>query len=195
IPWKEEFLDKPLFPLRYSQFLELWTRCLLVIGCRKPIRPYALRVGAGARMDDMLLPDTDYHQTPSSTLRNNIMSHSRAIFENDYQTGVVRPNLASLAFGPKAVSRDETLFSELRNMSLTRDEGAPNSVSEEQISKFRKRNDIAEFRAMIMASTDKSEKTRLHNQIKTTVNTCIKLQLDVDRQAYFKEADRLRLQG
>ncbi|KAK4210257.1 hypothetical protein QBC37DRAFT_322526 [Rhypophila decipiens] len=107
IPWKEEFLDKPLFPLSYPQFYELWMRCLLVVGCRKPIRPYALRVGAGARMDGIL----------SSALRNYIMSHSGAILENDYQTGVVRPNLASLAFGPKAVSRDETLFSELRNIS------------------------------------------------------------------------------
>jgi hypothetical protein len=56
IPWKEEYLDKPLFPLTKTGFHELWTRCLLVIGCRKPIRPYALRVGAGSRMDGMLLP-------------------------------------------------------------------------------------------------------------------------------------------
>ncbi|KAM7203065.1 hypothetical protein V8F33_002413 [Rhypophila sp. PSN 637] len=107
----------------------------------------------------------------SSALRNYIISHSGVIFENDYQTGVVRPNLALLAFGPKAVNRDETLFSDLRNMSLTRDEGAPISVLEEQIVKFRERNDIAQFRGMIQASTDKK------------------------RQAYFKEADRLRLQG
>ncbi|KAM7189007.1 Protein of unknown function (DUF3435) domain containing protein [Rhypophila sp. PSN 637] len=183
IPWKEEFLDKPLFPLRYSQFLELWTRCLLVVGCRKPIRPYALRVGAGARIDESL----------SSALRNYIMSHSGAIFEHDYQTGVVRPNLASLAFGPKAVSRDETLFNELRNITLTRNEGAPISVSEEKIAKFQKRNDITQLRAMIHASTDKSEKNRLNKQIKHTIDTCIKLQLDADRQAYFKEADQLRL--
>lgn len=51
ISWKEDFLDKPIFPLTYAQFYDLWNRCLLVIGCRKPIRPYALRVGAGARMD------------------------------------------------------------------------------------------------------------------------------------------------
>ncbi|KAM7213602.1 Protein of unknown function (DUF3435) domain containing protein, partial [Rhypophila decipiens] len=185
IPWKEEFLDKPLFPLRYSQFLELWTRCLLVVGCRKPIRPYVLRVGAGARMDGIL----------SSALRNYIMSHSGAIFEHDYQTGVVRPNLASLAFGPKTVSRDETLFNELRNMTLTRDEDAPISVSEERIAKFQTRNDITELRAMIHASTKKSEKNRLNKQIKHTIDTCIKLQLDADRQAYFKEADQLRLRG
>ncbi|KAM7211334.1 hypothetical protein V8F06_013290 [Rhypophila decipiens] len=80
ISGKEEFLDNPLFP------------CLLVVGCRKLIRPHALRVGAGARMD-----------------------------------GVVRPNLASLAFGPKAMSRDEALFSDLRNMSLLHVTRAPPS--------------------------------------------------------------------
>ncbi|KAM7210426.1 hypothetical protein V8F06_014199 [Rhypophila decipiens] len=51
-------------------------------------------------------------------------------------------------------------------MFLTRDKSTPISVSEEQIAKFRARNDIAEFRA-----------------------------LDRDRQAYFKKADQLRLQG
>jgi hypothetical protein len=206
IPWKEEFLDKPLFPLTYPQFYELWTRCLLVIGCRKTIRPYALRVGAGARMDGMLLPDTDRRQmsdcqlTPiadslSSALRNYVMNHSGAIFETDYQTGVVRPNLAALAFGPKAVRRDEPLFNDLRNMTLTRDEGAPISVSKEKIAEFLGRKDIARFRAEIQASTDPGEKNRLHRQIRSTIETCKKLQLDTDRQAYFEEADRLRLRG
>jgi hypothetical protein len=206
IPWKEEFLDKPLFPLTYPQFYELWMRCLLVIGCRKTIRPYALRVGAGARMDGMLPPDTDRRQmsdcqlTPiadslSSALRNYVMNHSGAIFETDYQTGVVRPNLAALAFGPKAVRRDETLFNDLRNMTLTRDEGAPISVSKEKIAEFQGRKDIARFRAEIQAATDQGEKNRLHRQIKSTIETCKKLQLDADRQAYFEEADRLRLRG
>ncbi len=58
IPWKEEFLKKPLFPLKYADFWAIWHRCLYVIGSRKDIRPYSLRVGAGARMDGMLLPDT-----------------------------------------------------------------------------------------------------------------------------------------
>ncbi|KAK4129016.1 hypothetical protein N657DRAFT_50085 [Parathielavia appendiculata] len=187
IPWKEEFLDKPLFPLAYPVFYELWMRCLLVIGCRKTIRPYAPRT-----LHSQL---TRIAESLSSALRNYVMSHSGAIFENDYQTGVVRPNLAALAYGPKAVRRDETLFNDLRNMSLTRDEGAPISVSKEQISKFRERRDIAKFRDEIQASTDQGEKKRLHRQIRTTIETCIKLQLDADRQAYFKAADRLRLQG
>ncbi|KAG7293987.1 hypothetical protein NEMBOFW57_004048 [Staphylotrichum longicolle] len=118
-----------------------------------------------------------------------------AVFETDYQTGVVRANLASLAFGPKAVQRDELLFKDLRSMTLTRDEGAPISVSEERLVEFQKRRDIAKFRAEIQASTDKREKNRIYSQIASTIKTCTRLQLEEDRQAYFKEADRLRLQG
>ncbi|KAK4237967.1 hypothetical protein C8A03DRAFT_34023, partial [Achaetomium macrosporum] len=150
-----------------------------------PIRPYALRVGAGARLDESL----------SSALRNYVMSHSGAVFENDYQTGVVRANLHGLAFGPNAVRRDEELFSNLRNMTLTWDEGAPISVSKEQVAKFRERKDIAEFRARIQASTDSSERKKLHSQINSSIETCTRPQLEADRQAYFKEADPLRLQG
>jgi hypothetical protein len=123
------------------------------------------------------------------------MSHTGAVFETDYQTGVVRANLASLAFGPKAVQRDELLFNDLRSMTLTRDEGAPISVSEERLVEFQKRRDIAKFRAEIQASTDKREKNRIYSQIASTIKTCTRLQLEEDRQAYFKEADRLRLQG
>ncbi|KAL2193986.1 hypothetical protein P885DRAFT_43988, partial [Corynascus similis CBS 632.67] len=115
IPWKEEFLDKPLFPLTYKAFWELWNRCLLVAGIRRPIRPYSLYVGVGARLNDNL----------SSALQNYIIGHIGAVFENDYQTAVVRSNLAIIAFGPKAVRRDELLFNDLRNMTLPRDKGAP----------------------------------------------------------------------
>ncbi len=77
------------------------------------------------------------------------MGHLGTIFETDYQTGVVRPHLPALAFRPKAVRRDETLFDDLRNMSLIRDEGAPISVSRECIAKFQKRINIAKLRAEI----------------------------------------------
>jgi len=93
------------------------------------------------------------------------------------------------------VQRDQVLFNDLRSMTLTRDEGAPISVSEERLTEFRERNDIAKFRAEIQASTDKREKNRIYAQIASTIKTCARLQLDEDRQAYFKEADRLRLLG
>ncbi|KAL2020079.1 hypothetical protein VTK56DRAFT_8883 [Thermocarpiscus australiensis] len=87
------------------------------------------------------------------------------------------------------------LFNDLRNMTLTRDEGGPISVSEAQVAKFRERRDIAKLRDKIQASTDKLEKSRLRSQISSILETCKRLQLEVDRQTYFKEADRLRLQG
>jgi hypothetical protein len=99
------------------------------------------------------------------------MSHSGAVFEQKYQTSVVRPNLASIAFGPKAVRPDEDLFNDLRNMTQTRDEGAPISVSEEQIAKWEERMDVTELRAQIRASTDKSEKRRLRCRITSIIDT------------------------
>lgn len=140
----------------------------------------------------MLLPDTDRRrmsdsqltriaESLSSALRIYVMSHLGDIFETDYQIRVVRPNLAVLAFGPRPVHRDDTLFSDLRNMSLTRDEGAAISVPKEQIAKFQERNDITEFRAKIRASTDRGEKNRLYRQIGITIATCTRLQLDANR--------------
>ncbi|KAK4096654.1 hypothetical protein N658DRAFT_345870, partial [Parathielavia hyrcaniae] len=100
------------------------------------------------------------------------MGHSGDVFENDYQTAVVRANLAAIAFGPKAVRRDETLFNDLRNMTLTLDEGAPIKVSEAQIAKFRERKDIAKLRDEIQHTTDKLEKSRLRGQIGSVLETC-----------------------
>lgn len=53
------------------------------------------------------------------------MEIRRAAEANDYQTAVVRSNLAVIAFRPKAVRQDKSLFNDLRNMTLSQDEGAP----------------------------------------------------------------------
>lgn len=103
------------------------------------------------------------------------MGHSGPVFENDYQTAIVRANLAAIAFGPKAVHRDEMLFNDLRNITLTRDEGAPIKVSEVQIAKFRERKDIAKLRDKIQHTTDKLEKGRLRGQISSILETCKRL--------------------
>lgn len=204
IPWKKRFLNEPLFPLKYKTFWEIWHRCLYVIGIRENKRPYSLRIGAGARMNGTLLLelcrrwtsiDTCSADGLSSALRNYVMGHTEAVFQSNYQTSVVRADLTTIAFGPKAVGRDETLFNQLRNMTLTRDEGAPTKVSEAQIAKFQERNDITKLRDEIQHTTDKLEKRRLRSQIRSITGTCKRLQLKADREAYFKEADRLRLQG
>ncbi|KAH6635841.1 hypothetical protein F5144DRAFT_159177 [Chaetomium tenue] len=116
-----------------------------------------MRVAAGARMDEYLVP----------ALRNYVMSHTKGVFETKYMTARVRPNLARVAFGLKAVREDKALFNELRNMSQTRDDGAPISVPEAEIAKFKERRDVAELRAQIQASTDKPEKNKLRSQIST----------------------------
>lgn len=54
--WKEELLDKEIFPIPYREFWEIWTRVLLVAGFPESMRPYAVRVGAGSRMNGTFGP-------------------------------------------------------------------------------------------------------------------------------------------
>lgn len=56
LPWKEALLDKEIFPISYRQFFDIWARVLLVAGFPELIRPYAVRVGAGSRLNGMLAP-------------------------------------------------------------------------------------------------------------------------------------------
>lgn len=88
---------------------------------------------------------------------------------------------------------DKTLFNELRNITLTRDKGAPIKVLEAQIAKFRERMDIAKLYGEIQHTTKKLEKSRLRGKVSSILKTCKRPQLEEDQLAYFKEADRLRL--
>lgn len=51
LPWKKELEDKQIFPLSYRDYWEIFNRTLLVAGYPESIRPYAVRVGAGGRLD------------------------------------------------------------------------------------------------------------------------------------------------
>ncbi|KAK4220625.1 hypothetical protein QBC38DRAFT_493849, partial [Podospora fimiseda] len=53
LDWKEEMLEKDIFPIDYDVYLKLWNRLWLVAGIRDKIRPYSLRVSAGAALDGM----------------------------------------------------------------------------------------------------------------------------------------------
>ncbi|KAJ9131259.1 hypothetical protein NKR19_g9595 [Coniochaeta hoffmannii] len=184
IKWKADFEERDLFPLTYPQFRSLWAKCVMVMGCRKPIRPYALRVGAGNRMDDQL----------SGALRNYVMSHTSDVFETAYQTSHVRVNLPGIAFGEDNVDRDEELFSNLRKMSLTSDDGAPISVPREEIRKFDERQDMKDFLAKLDICLPQ-EKMKLRSKMANRKAVLTKLQLEANRQSYFEQADRLRLHG
>lgn len=49
--WKKEMLDREIIQIDYATFLRGFHRLVLVAGAREKIRPYALRVGAGADLD------------------------------------------------------------------------------------------------------------------------------------------------
>ena len=51
LKWKEEMLDRTIFKLSYQQFNNIWHRVCMAAGLREEPRLYALRVGAGARLD------------------------------------------------------------------------------------------------------------------------------------------------
>jgi hypothetical protein len=48
LDWKEELLDKEIFPIPYRTFWEIWSRVILVAGFPESLHPYAVRVGAEA---------------------------------------------------------------------------------------------------------------------------------------------------
>jgi hypothetical protein len=52
LEWKDEVLDRTVFGLSYRQFNDIWHRVCLAAGLRVEPKLYALRVGAGARLDE-----------------------------------------------------------------------------------------------------------------------------------------------
>lgn len=54
LPWKKDLQEKEIFPLSYQQYHEIFNRTCIVAGFPKPLRPYAVRVGAAARFDGTL---------------------------------------------------------------------------------------------------------------------------------------------
>lgn len=53
LPWKNELLGDEIFPISYNRFWNVWRRTVMVAGFPDGLRPYAIRVGAGSRLDGM----------------------------------------------------------------------------------------------------------------------------------------------
>lgn len=53
LKWKDEFLDRDIINIPYQLYLTIWKRVLMVAGLSEEdsLRPYAMRVGAGGRLD------------------------------------------------------------------------------------------------------------------------------------------------
>ncbi len=53
--WKKDMRNKIIFPITYGQINALWHRIQIVAGFRDPVRFYALRLGAGQRLEGKIL--------------------------------------------------------------------------------------------------------------------------------------------
>ena len=51
LKWKQEVLNKPILPLDYRTYRDLWRRACLVAGFREDPHLYTLRVGCGMDLD------------------------------------------------------------------------------------------------------------------------------------------------
>lgn len=52
--WKTDKLNDNIFPVTYDKYWKVWNRLWYVAGSRDSVRPYALRVGAGGKLDGEL---------------------------------------------------------------------------------------------------------------------------------------------
>ncbi|KAH8751077.1 hypothetical protein F5883DRAFT_386752, partial [Diaporthe sp. PMI_573] len=200
LKWKDEALDREIFPLTYNRFGELWRRTIIVAGYPERIRPYAIRVGAGSRLDGSCPLYLTVHLgccryksdrecltgVFTHALRNYIMSHTSGVFGRSYQTRHIRENLMA-ALTPET-DRDEELFQLLRQACLRCDDAAPIYPTRDDINRWEQtRKDLRNLRE----SSDGAKSSK-RQQI---INRLSQLQVDERRTAYFKEAERRRALG
>ncbi|UKZ79054.1 hypothetical protein TrVFT333_006805 [Trichoderma virens FT-333] len=191
LEWRDEVLEenKKIVPISYNQFLDIWNRVHFVAGSRERKRPYSLRVGAGGRLDGSL----------TSAVRNYTLGNSTAVFERSYQPVQIREALAEIAFGELG-KQDDDLWSVISNAFLRRDPFAPIYITEEEMVKFQKRNDITAFRKQVVDVRNKNglkskEEQKIWGRIQWIIDCLEKLQLEENRKAYFTKVDGLRALG
>ncbi|KAF3763129.1 hypothetical protein M406DRAFT_331693 [Cryphonectria parasitica EP155] len=171
--WKDELLDRPIFPIDYHTFGALWNRTTLVAGYPERTRPYSLRVGAANRLDGVLEP----------ALRNYILSHSSGIFQRSYQARQLRQNLLPI-LSPEA-SADDDLFALLRQSSLDCDSRAPIYVKRTDIDHWEHtRNDLRQC----------AEQGNWQRR-SVIIRSLSRLLIDERRRQYFQAAGDLRARG
>lgn len=180
-------LDRPISKRSSATFYKLWHRNCLVAGFRHDPRFYAMRVGAAARLDGVL----------TDAVRNSILSHSTPVFQDRYQTSRLRDDLMKLAFGRMAGDNDD-LFQNLRNISLSRDSGAPIYLSKEELQTFEGRSDLTSQRKSLKAAKDARDvdtTKSTQSSIDTLISTLSGLKIQEKRAEYFNRVDNLRARG
>ncbi|KAK8142879.1 hypothetical protein G3M48_008066 [Beauveria asiatica] len=183
--WKSSVLDAKIVPCSYRSFWKLWNRTLYVAGLRNDdnIRPYALRVGAGGRLDGSL----------TRALSNYIMSHTTEVFERSYQARHLTANLMRIAFDSRAGDNGGMIRS-LRSAFSRRDPEAPIYVSTDELAAFEERKDIQTLRQLHKETFKKEphKATAIKNQIRYLLDCLEKLKLQEIRRKYFDTVDNLR---
>lgn len=184
---KSDMKTTPIFKLSYETYREHFQRTVLAAGYRDPIRPYALRVGAGNAFDGVL----------SATLRNHILDQSSETFLRSYQTTRVRANLSSLIFGAEDSQQNNHLFEELRQQSIRRVPGVPirRMPYQELLQRFGHRKDVGALQADVDASADSILRKRAQSRLKSHLNALNDLVIKQEVQEHIAKTDSLALQG
>ncbi|KAI0965360.1 hypothetical protein F4678DRAFT_485319 [Xylaria arbuscula] len=189
--WAEGIEDKPIIPLNYATYLDIWARTLTVAGLRdKNQRPYLLRVGAGGRLSGSL----------TEPLRNFVLGNTEDVFLKSYQPHRLSHDLVQIAFGEHAGAGDADLFEALRHSLLQRDPDAPIYISEQDLQAFEERQDMRDLRCayretVAESSSDSPAAKKIAAKILWIRRTLSKTRLLDMRKAYFQEVDRLRARG
>ncbi|KAM7197986.1 Protein of unknown function (DUF3435) domain containing protein [Rhypophila sp. PSN 637] len=190
LEWKDEMMDKPIFPLAYHRFLELWHLVWFVAGNRDTLCPYALRVGAGGQYDGAL----------TSTVRNYVLGHTSDMFRKSYQPRQLRMELLPIIFGPQNAGNQQALYQRLHRASLMRDEHAPIYPTSEDFAMFERRQDVTQLRNAYNevrkeVRWDDPKAKHLSAQLTNLLRNLQDLAVEKRRKEYFVEADRRRLRG
>ncbi|KAJ3480548.1 hypothetical protein NLG97_g8046 [Lecanicillium saksenae] len=186
--WKDSMCNKAIIPIGYTTYWSHWNRTLFVAGLRNEdnLRPYALRVTAGQKLDGSL----------TRAAANFIMSHSTSVFEMSYQSPHIKADLMKIAFGERSGDHEEQI-AKMRSVFSRRDPFSPIYLTCEELAEFDERDDISTLRRQYrkIEGTDKELETAISNRIRYITNVLERLKLREKRAAYFAAVDDLRARG
>ncbi|KAI6317725.1 hypothetical protein MCOR34_003931 [Pyricularia oryzae] len=192
LPWKKEMLDREIIQIDYATLLRLWKRLVDVAGCRDPMRPYSMRIGAGGRLDKAFKP----------AQRNYILSHSTSVFNKNYQPRDLGYNLSTIAF-PNHAGGDitEKLSELMRNTSFTWNENAPIYPTQKDLDSFERNSRIRAYRDEYANLKDdcspeaKKQANRVQSQISKSIDILCARAVERRRDEFWKKVDRRNAEG
>jgi hypothetical protein len=131
------------------------------------------------------------------------MSHTQAVFERSYQTGLVRENLHRKRIEglfPQPDMWDRNIESQLQDMTLKRDQNAPAEVSAEDLAMIAHRTDVRELReafesAKKVDSRRDGDWRRFEMKHRARVRRLSELDVVTRRREYFERVDLQRALG